>query len=148
MRSCPPAISALPLIDTHGCVKNLHSEPAFRMTVFASPPGWPLKDSTTYRHFIRLGEKKRRRIGASCRTNAARWRIQRPGYGSSMCRPDQLARRSDRWTLREIERTTTIAICGRNVRKILPRFGSPARPALLRTFGCRRSAGRSHKSTR
>ena len=33
-----------------------------------------------------------------------------------MCRPDQVARRSDLWTSRANERITTMAICGRKMR--------------------------------
>jgi len=33
-----------------------------------------------------------------------------------MCRPDQVARRSDLWTSRAIERITTMVIWGRKVR--------------------------------
>jgi hypothetical protein len=39
MRSCPPANSARPLIDTHGCVKNLHSEEDFRLAMFGDHLG-------------------------------------------------------------------------------------------------------------
>jgi len=99
-------------------------------------------------HSSAIGRVSPRSKGISPSRKTARWRRQRPGYGSSICRPDQPALFCERWTFFTIERTTTTTTSGRSCRSILLRRSSLLRQVPNRALLFMRSTGSPQRSTR